>query len=246
MGVGVVPGAVVCQDLATVRLVSSLYADYWTDAMQDAMTHGASRLIRGPSVSAPDLPHYWCSLLKAGTPVHVERIMPGILRISAKSTDGRFVRGITQEDMIGELPSKQTSDSGISTSPGDRKSSLSVTSGGAGVQHLDEPDTKQNQMNEGPFVPGKYGVGTPLCIYCPDPAYSQDARAAGISGTVVLQIVFEPDAHASDIQIAEPLGYGLDEFAVRAVRSWHFKAAVGPTGVAAPTTVRVEVNFRLK
>jgi hypothetical protein len=28
VGVGVVPGAVVCQDLATVRLVSSLYADY--------------------------------------------------------------------------------------------------------------------------------------------------------------------------------------------------------------------------
>ena len=91
VGVGVVPGAIVCQDLATVGLVYSLYAEYWTDAMQVAMTHGTSRLIRGPSVPPPNLPHYKCSILKRGALVQVERITPGVLRISAKSTDGRFV-----------------------------------------------------------------------------------------------------------------------------------------------------------
>jgi TonB family protein len=229
-GVGVVPGALVCQDLATVGLVVSLYTEYWTDAMQDAMTLGSSRLIRGPSVSAPNLPHYKCSLLKPGTPVHVEPIMPGMLRITAKAPDGHFIRGVTQGNMVGELPTIQTNNSGPTGATGD---------------HNPSPGTA-DQTDAGPVVPGKDGVGFPSCIYCPDAAYSQEARAAGVNGTVVLQIVVEPDGHTANIQIVKSLGYGLDELAAQAVRNWRFKAAVGPNGVAVPTTVPVEITFRLK
>jgi TonB family protein len=229
VGVGVVPGAIVCQDLATVGLVYSLYANYWTDAMQDAMTHGTSRLIRGPSVSPPNPPYYKCFLLKRGALVQVERIMPGILRITAKSADGRFIRGVTQENMVGELPTKQTVTSGTTVSPGDRNTSSGDS----------------RQTTGGPFSAGKDGVGFPTCIYCPDPKYSEEARAAKVNGVVVLQIVVEPDGHAANIQIVKSLGHGLDESAVQAVQNWRFKAALGPNGIAVPTIVPVEVTFRL-
>ncbi len=97
----------------------------------------------------------------------------------------------------------------------------------------------------GPFLPGKNGVGYPSCSYCPDPPYSEEARAAKINGTVTLQIVVEPDGHATDIQVVKGLGHGLDELAIKTVQNWRFKAALGPSGTPVPTTVPVEITFRL-
>lgn len=229
IGVGVVPGAIVCQDLASVGLVYSLYAQYWTDAMQDAMTHGTSRLIRGPSAPPPNLVRHKCSILKAGTLVQVERLMPGVLRIAAKSSEGHYIRGVTRENMVGELPTKRAAAPALAIPA----ATQSPTSG------------ESDPATEGPFSPGKDGVGFPACLYCPDPQYSEEARAAKVSGVVALRIVVEPDGHAASIQIAKSLGHGLDELAVQAVKNWRFKAAVGPNGMAVPTTVPVEVNFRL-
>jgi periplasmic protein TonB len=82
-------------------------------------------------------------------------------------------------------------------------------------------------------------------VLCPNPQYSEEARAAKVGGVVVLQLVVEPDGHAANIQIVKSLGHGLDELAVQAVQNWRFKAALGPNGIAVATIVPVEVTFRL-
>ena len=93
--------------------------------------------------------------------------------------------------MVGELPTQQTVTSGTTVSPGNQNTS----SGDSG------------QTTGGPFSAGKDGVGFPTCIYCPDPKYSEDARAAKVSGVVVLKIVVEPDGH-SNIELSNLLGMG--------------------------------------
>jgi protein TonB len=97
----------------------------------------------------------------------------------------------------------------------------------------------------GAYRPGTGGVGYPSCVYCPSPEYSEDARKAKYQGTVVLQVVIQPDGHATNISVVKSPGLGLDEKAMEAVKTWRFKAAVGPTGTPVATVTTIEVNFRL-
>ena len=95
------------------------------------------------------------------------------------------------------------------------------------------------------FRPGQKGITYPSCLYCPEPQYSDEARAAKIQGVVSLQVIIQPDGHATNIQIVKGIGYGLDERAVEAVRRWRFKPAIGPNGTPVATITPIEVNFKL-
>src|SRR5580704_3016747 len=92
---------------------------------------------------------------------------------------------------------------------------------------------------------GTGGYGSPTCLYCPSPAFSDEAVKAKYQGVVELLAVITADGRATDIKVAKGLGLGLDEKAVEAVRNWRFKAALGPDGK--PTSVRqlIEVTFHL-
>jgi TonB family protein len=97
----------------------------------------------------------------------------------------------------------------------------------------------------GAFRPGTGGVGYPSCLYCPEPQYSEDARKAKFQGVVMLQVIIQPDGHATNIQVIKGAGLGLDEKAIEAVRTWRFKPAIGPNGTPVATITPIEVNFRL-
>jgi TonB family protein len=87
-------------------------------------------------------------------------------------------------------------------------------------------------------------VTPPSLLRKQEPAYSEDARAAKLQGTVKLQVVIDVDGLAKDIQVVESLGYGLDEKAVEAVILWNFKPGT-LNGVPVPVQAQIEVNFRL-
>lgn len=52
--------------------------------------------------------------------------------------------------------------------------------------------------------------------------YTDDARAAGIEGRVVLDLVVGEDGRARDIEITQKLGHGLDQAAIAALRACTF------------------------
>jgi TonB family protein len=93
-----------------------------------------------------------------------------------------------------------------------------------------------------------YGVGgdvtAPVPVYKPEPAYSEEARRAKFQGTTVLWIVVDASGQVSDVHVTRPLGMGLDEKAIQAIRTWQFKPA---TRKGSPVRVRVivEITFRL-
>jgi periplasmic protein TonB len=97
----------------------------------------------------------------------------------------------------------------------------------------------------GAFRAGVNGVGMPLCVYCPEPAYSDEARKAKYQGAVVVLVIINLDGRATSIQLIKDPGLGLGEKAVEAVRQWKFKPAIGPNGKPVPTQVPIEVTFRL-
>jgi TonB family protein len=74
------------------------------------------------------------------------------------------------------------------------------------------------------------GVAHPLpvigdAIQKTDPEYTEEARVAELEGTVVLRGTIGEDGFAHDLEVLEPLGLGLDEKAIEAVRQWHFHPA---------------------
>ena len=97
----------------------------------------------------------------------------------------------------------------------------------------------------GAFRAGVNGVGVPVCLYCPIPQYSDEARKAKYQGTVVLQVTITTDGRAVNISVVKGPGLGLEEKAIEAVKGWKFKPAVGPNGKPVPTIVPIEVTFRL-
>lgn len=103
-----------------------------------------------------------------------------------------------------------------------------------------------NSAWSGMARPGVNGVTIPRCTYCPNPSFSDEARAAKVQGTVVLQVVVTAEGRAENISVVRKAGYGLEQKAIEAVRNWQFKPAIGPDGVAVATVVPIEVTFRLK
>jgi len=97
----------------------------------------------------------------------------------------------------------------------------------------------------GAFRAGVNGVGVPVCLYCPIPQYSDEARKAKYQGTVVLQVTITTDGRAVNISVVKGPGLGLEEKAIEAVKGWKFKPAVGPGGKPVATIVPIEVTFRL-
>jgi TonB family protein len=76
------------------------------------------------------------------------------------------------------------------------------------------------------------------------PEYTDEARIARLEGSALVTLVVGDDATLRDVHITRPIGLGLDEKAVEAVKDWHFAPATqGEHPVQA--VARVEVGFRL-
>jgi TonB family protein len=88
------------------------------------------------------------------------------------------------------------------------------------------------------------GVSAPRAIHSPDPEYDERARQMKFQGVVVLWAIVEPDGAIGPLEIVRPLGLGLDEAAVKAVRRWKFEPAT-KDGKPVAVQINVETNFRL-
>ncbi len=88
------------------------------------------------------------------------------------------------------------------------------------------------------------GVSAPSVLYKVDPEYSEEARKAKYSGTVLISLVVGPDGRATNIKVVRSLGLGLDEKAMEAVAKWKFKPGT-KSGSPVAVQATIEVNFRL-
>jgi TonB family protein len=88
------------------------------------------------------------------------------------------------------------------------------------------------------------GVTAPSVIQKTDPEYSDEARAAKISGTVTAYVEIGPDGMAHNSQVIQGVGFGLDEKAIGAINKWRFKPGT-KDGAAVTVAAHIEVNFKL-
>ena len=88
------------------------------------------------------------------------------------------------------------------------------------------------------------GVTPPVAVYTVDPDFSPEARRAHYSGTVAVQIVVDANGLPKDPRVVRPLGMGLDEKALEAVKQYRFKPAMYQ-GRPVPVAMVVDVDFNI-
>jgi TonB family protein len=87
-------------------------------------------------------------------------------------------------------------------------------------------------------------VKAPKVTYAPDPEYDEFAKQAHVEGMVRFRVIVDEQGLPRDIEITQPIGFGLDEKALEAISTWRFEPAKrGDQPVK--VQINIEVNFRL-
>jgi len=82
----------------------------------------------------------------------------------------------------------------------------------------------------------------PKALSRPMPAYTDQARAAGVAGKVRVEITVDARGRVVAVRVLQGLGHGLDEAALAAARAMTFEPAVR-CGKPAAATFKVAFNF---
>lgn len=116
---------------------------------------------------------------------------------------------------------------------------------GAQLQSLHPSgDSKpQERLPDGVFRVGG-NVKPPRPKYDPEPEFSEQARHVGYEGVCVLKLVVDAEGMPQNITVVRPVGMGLDDKAIAAVRQWRFSPALKDREPVA-VQIDVEVSFHL-
>ncbi len=85
-------------------------------------------------------------------------------------------------------------------------------------------------------------VQAPVVTSAPEPKFSEEARRAKVSGSVLVYLEVGKDGLPSNVRLLRGIGMGLDEKAVEAVKQYKFKPAT-ENGTPVPVQMNVEVTF---
>lgn len=99
------------------------------------------------------------------------------------------------------------------------------------------------QATPGRAARGGRDVNEPAVLRRVEPVYTDEAKAAGAAGTVVVEAVIDRSGFVRDATVIKPMGYGLSESAVDAVKQWQFAPTMDGR---APIEVVQEVTLEFK
>jgi TonB family protein len=94
------------------------------------------------------------------------------------------------------------------------------------------------------YTPGVGGVTQPVPIVFPEAEFSDEARRSKHQGICMIAVIVDAHGYPQNPRVIQPLGMGLDEKAMEAVKRYRFKPAL-KDGKAVPVMITVAVNFRL-
>jgi periplasmic protein TonB len=89
------------------------------------------------------------------------------------------------------------------------------------------------------------GISAPIPIVQPEAEFSDEARRAKYQGEVMISLIVDAQGNPQNPRVVRPLGMGLDEKALEAVRKYKFKPALKDGRTPVPVMVTIAVNFRL-
>ena len=88
-------------------------------------------------------------------------------------------------------------------------------------------------------------VSAPIPLSTPEAEFSDEARRAKYQGEVMITLIVDAQGNPINPRVVRPLGMGLDEKALEAVRKYKFKPALKDGRTPVPVIITIAVNFRL-
>jgi len=88
-------------------------------------------------------------------------------------------------------------------------------------------------------------ISAPQPLLTPEAEFSDEARRAKYQGEVMITLIVDAQGNPQNPRVVRPLGMGLDEKALEAVRKYKFKPALKDGKPPVPVIITIAVNFRL-
>ena len=88
-------------------------------------------------------------------------------------------------------------------------------------------------------------VTPPTVLSRVEPVYSKKARKAKLQGSVMLSVIVRKDGTLEVLKVVRELGLGLDENAIKALKSWRFRPGM-KDGRPVDVPLNIEVKFSLR
>jgi TonB family protein len=88
-------------------------------------------------------------------------------------------------------------------------------------------------------------ISAPVVIHSVEAEYSEEAQRARYQGMCLISLIVDTQGIPQNIRVMRPLGMGLDEKAVEAIRQYKFKPAMRDGKTPVPVTIAIEVDFKL-
>jgi len=110
---------------------------------------------------------------------------------------------------------------------------------------LDDPNFAEPRNERPPVKRFCERRTNPTPVSRVQPQLTDAARAAGITGTVILDTMVQTDGHVDVIRVRKSLGFGLDSAAIAAISKWVFRPATCD-GAPEDTMLTVDMNFSSK
>ena len=104
------------------------------------------------------------------------------------------------------------------------------------------PGSEDDPLDHASEIVRGNGITPPALIHSVDAEFSPAGRGYGIQGTCVLRAIVDTDGVPKRIHVTTPLGYGMDEEAIKSLRQFRFKAAQRE-GKTIPVWIRIETRF---
>lgn len=89
------------------------------------------------------------------------------------------------------------------------------------------------------------GVTAPRILSRVAATYTEEARIAKLSGTIVLFLEVSASGTVENVVVLHKMGKGMDESAVHAIKQWKFAPAV-KDGLPVPVIMTAEMNFQIE
>lgn len=110
--------------------------------------------------------------------------------------------------------------------------------------------TQANDAVPSPDYPsGIYKVGgrisAPVVKHQVTAQFTDEARRAKYQGICLIGLIVDTHGKPQNVHVTLPLGMGLDEKAIEAVRQYRFKPALKDGAIPVPVQIVIEIDFRL-
>jgi TonB family protein len=119
-----------------------------------------------------------------------------------------------------------------------------ATQNGLPISVVAQIDVQFNLRSANAFRVGN-GVTPPTVLSRVHPQYTEEARLARLTGTVVLQVVVKNDGTVDVIRVVQGVPLGLTDTAVEALKQWKFRPGK-KDGQDVDVALNVEINFNLR